>query len=145
MAKDLNRVTLTCRLTRDPELRHTPSGTAVAKLRVAFTTRAKDEGGEWGEKSNFIDVTVFGQQGETAATYLEKGRRIGVDGRLEFDEWEGQDGTKRSKHEIIADTVAFLDSRGDREQQDFAEPAVGQAASPEDLSGGKYSDDDIPF
>jgi single-strand DNA-binding protein len=149
MGRDLSRVTLTCRLTRDPELRHTPSGTAVCGLRVAWTTRTKS-GEEWGDKSNFIDVTVWGNQGESCAQYLAKGRRIAVDGRLEYREWEGQDGSKRSTHEIVADSVVYLDSRGDQDEAGFAYAGAGQRSDetpdfvPTAPPGG-HPDDDIPF
>ena len=111
---NINRVVLVGNLTKDPELRHTPSGTAVCKLRLAVNTRQKDgQTGEWGDKPNYFDVTVWGNQGESCAQYLAKGRPIGVDGRLDWREWEAQDGSKRQAVEIIADTVQFLGSRGD--------------------------------
>ena len=114
MAANINRVVLVGNLTRDPELRHTPSGTAVCSLRLAVNTRRKDAAtGEWGEKPNYFDVTVWGNQGENCAQYLSKGRPVGVDGRLEWREWEAQDGTKRQAVEIIADSVQFLGGRGE--------------------------------
>ena len=113
---NINRVVLVGNLTKDPELRHTPSGTAVCKLRLAVNTRQKDgQTGEWGDKPNYFDVTVWGNQGESCAQYLAKGRPVGVDGRLDWREWEAQDGTKRQAVEIIADSVQFLGSRGDGE------------------------------
>ena len=113
MAADLNRVTLVGRLTRDPELRHTGGGDAICSIRLAVSSRARDETGNWGDRSNYFDVTVFGRQAETASTYLAKGRRIGVDGRLSWREWQAQDGTKRQSVEVIANDVFFLDSRGE--------------------------------
>ncbi|MFL5983076.1 MAG: single-stranded DNA-binding protein, partial [Gaiellaceae bacterium] len=92
---NINRVVLVGNLTKDPELRHTPSGTAVCKLRLAVNTRQKDASGNWGDKPNYFDVTVWGNQGESCAQYLSKGRPVGVDGRLDWREWEAQDGTKR--------------------------------------------------
>lgn len=112
MPADLNRVTLVGRLTRDPELRQTAGGTSVCSIRLAVTSRV-NRGGEWGDQSNYFDVTVFGRQAETAETYLSKGRRIGVDGRLSWREWQAQDGTKRQSVEVIANDLFFLDSRGD--------------------------------
>jgi single-strand DNA-binding protein len=113
MPADLNRVTLVGRLTRDPELRHTQGGDPVCSIRLAVSSRARDESGGWGDRSNYFDVTVFGRQAETASTYLAKGRRIGVDGRLSWREWQAQDGSKRQSVEVIANDVFFLDSRGD--------------------------------
>ena len=113
MPADLNRVTLVGRLTRDPELRHTQGGDPVCSIRLAVSSRARDESGNWGDRSNYFDVTVFGRQAETASTYLAKGRRIGVDGRLSWREWQAQDGSKRQNVEVIANDVFFLDSRGE--------------------------------
>src|SRR3954447_18034270 len=115
MAANINRVILIGNLTRDPELRHTPSGTAVCSLRLAVNSRRKDQTGQWVEKPNYFDVTVWGQQGENCAQYLAKGRPVGVDGRLEWREWDAQDGTKRQAVEIIADGVQFLGGRGEGE------------------------------
>jgi len=109
MAANINRVVLVGNLTKDPELRHTPSGTAVCSLRLAVNTRRKDSAtGEWTEKPNYFDITVWGNQGESCAQYLAKGRPVAVDGRLEWREWDAQDGTKRQAVEIIADSVQFL-------------------------------------
>ena len=111
---NINRVVLVGNLTRDPELRHTPSGTAVCSLRLAVNTRRKDGAtGEWTDKPNYFDVTVWGNQGESCAQYLSKGRPVGIDGRLDWREWEAQDGTKRQAVEIIAESVQFLGGRDD--------------------------------
>ena len=145
----INRVTLVGNLTRDPELRHTPSGTAVCKLRIAVNTRQKDgTTGEWGEKPNYFDVTVWGGQGESCAQYLSRGRQIGVDGRLDWREWEAQDGTKRQAVEIIADAVQFLGPRQDNEggsSQSQYVPAGAVSADTSDFGKSDATDDDIPF
>jgi len=147
MAANINRVVLLGNLTKDPELRHTPSGTAVCSLRLAVNTRRKDGAtGEWTEKPNYFDITVWGNQGESCAQYLAKGRPVAVDGRLEWREWDAQDGTKRQAVEIIADSVQFLGSRGDGEgggQPQFV-PA-GAAAQTENADFAAGADDDIPF
>ena len=111
----INRVVLVGNLTRDPELRHTPSGTAVCNLRLAVNTRRKDETGQWVDKPNYFDITVWGNQGERCAQYLSKGRPVGVDGRLEWREWETPEGNKRQAVDVVADTVQFLGGRGDGE------------------------------
>src|SRR6187200_525791 len=142
---NINRVILVGNLTRDPELRHTPSGTAVCNLRLAVNSRRKDPStGEWGEKPNYFDVTVWGNQGESCAQYLSKGRPVGIDGRLEWREWEAQDGSKRQAVEIIADSVQFLGGRQDAEggQPQFV-PSGAQAENAD--FGGSAADDDIPF
>src|SRR5215203_3462316 len=113
MPANINSVVLVGNLTRDPELRHTPSGMAVCSLRLAVNSRRKDESGNWADKPNYFDVTVWGAQGENCATYLSKGRPVAVEGRLDWREWEAKDGSKRQAVEIIANSVQFLGSRGD--------------------------------
>ena len=140
---DLNRVTIVGRLTRDPELRHLPSGTPVLEMGVAVNGRQQDEGGNWVDKPNFFDVKVFGNQAEMLSQHLVKGRRIGIDGRLDWRSWEAQDGTKRSKVDIVAQNVQFLDSRGDAEGGAQYVPA-GAAAAGDDFPSSP-ADDDIPF
>ena len=143
----INRVVLVGNLTKDPELRHTPSGTAVCKLRLAVNTRQKDAQGNWGDKPNYFDVTVWGNQGESCAQYLAKGRPIGVDGRLDWREWEAQDGTKRQAVEIIAENVQFLGGRGDGEGRSgqFVPEGAGAAVASSDADFSTSGDDDIPF
>ena len=117
MAGDINRVVLVGRLTRDPEVRHLPSGQPVLQLGIAVNGRTQDAGGNWVDKPNFFDVKLFGNRAESLAPHLAKGRRIGVDGRLDWSSWEAQDGSKRSKVEVVAFDIQFLDSRGDGEGQ----------------------------
>ena len=146
MAASINRVVLVGNLTRDPELRHTPSGMAVCSLRLAVNTRRKDQAsGQWTEKPNYFDVTVWGNQGESCAQYLSRGRPVAVDGRLEWREWEAADGSKRQAVEIVADSVQFLGGRGELEgggQPQFV-PAGAQTADAD--FGPAGADDDIPF
>ena len=145
----INRVILVGNLTRDPELRHTPSGTALCKLGIAVNDRIK-QGDEWVEKANFFDVTVWGAQAESCSRYLAKGRQVAIDGRLDYQTWE-KDGQKRSKVEVIAQNVQFL---GSRQEGSVAGETPVAAAAPSGLtpdtsdfdspdSGG--ADDDIPF
>jgi single-strand DNA-binding protein len=111
---NINRVVLTGNLTADPELRSLPSGTSVCELRVAVNSRRKDQSsGEWVDKPNYFNVKVWGAQGENASRYLSKGRPVAIDGRLDWREWETQDGAKRQTIDIIADSVQFLGSRED--------------------------------
>ena len=150
-ATNINRVVLTGNLTRDPELRALPSGTSVCSLRVACNTRRKDASGEWVDKPNYFDVTVWGAQGENCAQYLSKGRPVAVDGRLEWREWEDKEtGKKRQSVDIVADSVQFLGSRdggegnGSRFTPQSDVPADTADFSPAPTGGGG-SDDDIPF
>ena len=142
----INRVVLVGNLTRDPELRHTPSGTAVCNLRLAVNTRRKDETGQWVDKPNYFDITVWGNQGERCAQYLAKGRPVAVDGRLEWREWETPEGNKRQAVDIVADTVQFLGGRGDGEGGGGGGYIPAEATS---TPAGDFptspTDDDIPF
>ncbi len=147
---NINRVILTGNLTADPELSTLPSGTSVCKLRIAVNRRQKDSAsGEWVEKPNYFTIKVWGAQGENCATYLSKGRPVAIDGRLEWSQWEAQDGTKRSAVEVIADTVQFLGSRGDGEGGGAARPQFTQSSElkpePVEAFSGSGADDDIPF
>ena len=155
---NINRVVLVGNLTRDPELRHTPSGTAVCKLRIAVNTRMKDGAtGQWTDKPNYLDVTVWGNQGESCSQYLSKGRPVGIDGRLDWREWEAQDGSKRQSIEIIAESVQFLGARDDNPGGGGGNGIQARSDVPADTSdfeGEKAgvgsgsesgSDDDIPF
>jgi single-strand DNA-binding protein len=149
-ATNINRVVLTGNLTRDPELRSLPSGTSVCNLRIASNTRRKDgASGEWVDKPNYFDVTVWGMQGENCAQYLAKGRPIAVDGRLEWREWEDKQGNKRQSVDIIADSVQFLGSREGSENGGRFTPQSDVPADTGDFqtapAGAGGSDDDIPF
>ena len=158
-ASNINVVVITGNLTRDPELRSTGGGTPVCDMRVAVNSRRKDQSGNWVDKPNYFDVTVFGAQGENCSTYLSKGRPVAVEGRLDWREWEAKDGSgKRQAVSIIANSVQFLGSRdgggeggganrfnaqsdvpADTSDFDSPEPAQGRG-----MSGGS-ADDDIPF
>jgi single-strand DNA-binding protein len=105
-----NKIIIVGNLTRDPELKHLPSGTAVAKFGLASTDKYVS-GGEKKEKTLFIDVAVWGKQGETVAKYLEKGRQVLVEGSLEENKWE-YEGVTKSKMQINASEVKFLGSKG---------------------------------
>jgi single-strand DNA-binding protein len=157
-ASNVNVVVITGNLTRDPELRHLGSGTAVCKLRVAVNSRRKDgQTGEWVDKPNYFDVTVWGAQGENCANYLSKGRPVAVEGRLDWREWEDQGGNKRQSVEIIANTVQFLGSRDGSGGGNggggggFAPPQSDVPADSSDFEpaptggGGAPVEDDIPF
>ena len=148
-ASNINRVTITGNLTKDPELRSTPNGTSVCKLRVAVNSRRKDDSGNWVDKPNYFDVTVWGAQGDNCAQYLAKGRPVAVDGRLNWREWEDKQGNKRQTVDIIADSVQFLGSRDAPQTNGTVEPDLPADTSdfqPTGVaSGGGGTDDDIPF
>ncbi len=108
---NFNRVFLMGNLTRDPELRYTPSGTAVTNLRIAVNRRYKTQTGEVKEETAFITVVAWGKQAETCSQFLSKGRAIFVEGRIQMRSWEAQDGQKRSVLEVRASRVQFLGSK----------------------------------
>jgi single-strand DNA-binding protein len=132
----LNNVLLLGNLTRDPEVRHTPSGTPVATLGLAVNNRVR-QGGEWKDDPCFIDVVVFGKQAESCGEYLSKGQPVLVEGRLRYRSWEGQDGQKRSKHEVSAFRVEFMPRGG--------QAPGGGAFSGEVGESEPTGDDDVPF
>ena len=110
---NLNKVLLMGNLTRDPEVRYTPKGTAVAELGIAVNRVYSGENGEKREEVTFVDVTVWGRTAENVGEYLKKGRPVFIEGRLQLDSWEDkQSGQKRNKLKVVADNVQFLGSRG---------------------------------
>lgn len=156
MARSLNQVTLMGNLTRDPELRQTPSGQSVCSFSLALNRSYRDQSGEWQEATDYIDVVAWAQLGERVSQYLSKGRRCLVQGRLQSRSWE-QDGQKRSKVEVLANDVTFLDGRGgdDSGNQDSGSGSNSRPTSQsnskkddiviEDISDEPINLDDIPF
>jgi single-strand DNA-binding protein len=157
-ASNVNVVVVTGNLTRDPELRSTGGGTSVCEMRVAVNSRRKNgQTGEWEDKPNFFDVVVFGAQADNCATYLHRGRPLAVEGRLDWREWEANDGSgKRQAVQIIGNTVQFLGSRDGAPKADKeAGPESTPAGAPEEgrwtpepqqpVGVGASQEDDIPF
>lgn len=152
MARSVNQVILMGNLTRDPELRNTPNGQSVCSFSLALNRAYKDQSGEWKEATDYIDVVAWGPLGERVAQYLSKGRRCLVQGRLQSRSWE-QDGNKRSKVEVLASDVTFLDSRGGSDDNGGAAGGAAPASSSkkkddvviEDITDEPINLDDIPF
>ncbi len=138
----LNKVLLIGNLTRAPELRYTPSGTAVADLRMAVNRNYTTQSGEKREETFFVNVVVWGKQAESSGEYLDKGSQIFVEGRLQTRDWEGKDGQKRSVTEVVAERVQFL-SRTKGGGAGAPAPAAAPAFAEEAPAGG--GDDDVPF
>jgi single-strand DNA-binding protein len=155
-ASNINVVVITGNLTKDPELRSTGGGTSVCDLRVAVNSRRKDgQTGDWVDRPNYFDVTVWGAQGENCANYLSKGRPVAVEGRLDWSEWEAKDGSgKRQAVRIVANSVQFLGSRdgsgGGGNGNGFS-PSSDVPADTSDYEGAAAGtsagggEDDIPF
>ena len=136
-----NRVILIGNLTRDPELRYTPSGTAVTDLGLAINRRYRTREGEWRDEVCFVDVSVMGRSAETCAQYLKKGRPAMVEGHLKLDQWEGKDGQRRSKLRVAGERVQFLGGRGEAPAPPSGPPDSGRESQPLD----DLQSDDIPF
>jgi single-strand DNA-binding protein len=122
---DINRVVVVGRLTRDPELRALPSGGSVCALRLACNASRREADGEYSERPNFFDVSVFGAGGERVSEFMHKGSRVAVDGRLEWREWE-TDGQRRQAVSIVADRVMFLDPPGENADAELATVGGGE-------------------
>jgi single-strand DNA-binding protein len=133
MARSLNQVIVMGNLTRDPELRQTPSGQNVCSFSLALNRSYKDQAGEWQEATDYIDVVAWGPLGERVSQYLHKGSRTLVQGRLQSRSWE-QEGQKRSKVEVLANDVTFLDGRG--EGEGGGGNGGGYSRSPEPVAAG---------
>lgn len=146
-----NKVILMGNLTRDPELRYTPKGTAVAKLGLAVNRNWTTESGEKKEEVTFVDVDVFGRTAENVGQYMRKGRPILIEGRLRLEQWDDkQSGQKRSRLSVVAETVQFLGSPGGGEggaapRAAAARPAAAVAPAPEAPDAEPPADDDVPF
>ena len=132
MAASLNKVLLIGNLTRDPELRYVPSGTAVATFTIAVNRVYTSQAGEKKEEVSFIKIVVWGRRAEVCGEYLSKGSPVFIEGRLQSRSWEGQDGQKRSTMEVIADNVQFL--RGAAGAGKGSEPSAKGDALPQDVA-----------
>ncbi len=141
----LNRVFLMGNLTRDPEVRYTPAGTAVGDLGLAINESYKNKAGETVETTVFVDVEVWARQAETCAEYLHKGAPVFVEGRLKLDQWTNQQGEKRSKLRVHADRVQFLGAPK-RGAETVDAPHQNNTPPPTEESRAPVADeDDIPF
>ena len=152
-----NKVILIGNLTRDPELRYTPKGTAIAKIGLAVNRTWKTDTGETREETTFVDVDAFGRQAEVIGQYMRKGRPFMVEGRLKLDQWEDkQTGQKRSKLGVVLESFTFLDS-GNRPEGGSPPAAAPDAsrsrpgtvsappASEPDPGAAPPEEDDVPF
>jgi single-strand DNA-binding protein len=131
---NLNKVFLIGNLTRDPELRYSTNGMAIAKFGLATNRVYKGQDGEKKEEVCFVEIVAFGKTAENCANYLSKGRPIFVEGRLHFDSWETPEGQKRNKLDVIVERVQFLGG-----------PKTSEGIGAEEVSGEAEAEDDIPF
>ena len=143
-----NKVILMGNLTRDPEVKYTSGGTAIAKLGMAINRRWRGQDGQQQEETTFVDVDAFGRQAETVGQYLKKGRPIMIEGRLKYDQWDDkQTGQKRSKLGVVLERFEFLDSRADGGGGGGYDGGNSGGGSPATYhpSGRAPEDDDVPF
>jgi single-strand DNA-binding protein len=149
-----NRVVLVGNLTRDPELRYIPSGTAVSEIGLAVNDRVK-KNDQWVDETTFVDVTLWGRTAEVANEYLSKGSSVLIEGRLKLDTWE-KEGQKRSKLRVVADKMQMLGGRGEGGgggARGGGRPAASRPAESDSFdeysssapSGAGFPDDEIPF
>ena len=149
---NFNRVILAGNLTRDPELRYTPKGTAIARLGMAINRNWKSETGETKEEVTFVDIDAWGRQAEVIAQYVKKGRPLLVEGRLKLDQWEDKNThQKQSKLRVVLESFSFLDSRGGGEGPPAGRPAGAAVAAPgaapetSEPEAAPPEEDDVPF
>ena len=139
----INRVFISGNLTRDAELRQTSGGMQVLRFGVAVNDRAKNQQtGQWEDRPNFVDCVAFGARAEGLARVLRKGMRVAVDGQLRYSSWQAQDGTRRSKLEVVVEEIEFMSPRQGGGRQ--AAPAAAAPATSAAAAGDLY-DEDIPF
>ena len=152
---NFNKVILAGNLTRDPELRYTPKGTAIAKFGMDINRTWKTETGETKEEVTFVDVDAFGRQAEVVAQYMKKGRPFLVEGRLKLDQWEDKNThQKQSKLKVVLEGFSFIDSKGPdggvpseapRARPAAATAAPAGAAAPPEPEAPEPEQDDVPF
>ncbi len=156
MAANFNKVILAGNLTRDPELRYTPQGTAIAKIGLAINRRYTGQDGQTKDETTFVDVDAFGKQAEVIGQYLKKGRPVLIEGRLKLDQWDDKTtGQKRSRLGVILESFQFIDSKAGGAEGSSAPSApapnrparpAAQPASPASESDvPPIEDDDVPF
>ena len=124
----INNVTITGNLTKDAEVRYTNGGMAIASIGIAVNDRRKNQQGQWEDKANFFDCKMFGKRAESLQRYLTKGQKVAIQGKLSYDSWTANDGSKRSRVEIVVDDIELLGGKQQQSQQQES-----------------YYDSDLPF
>ncbi len=153
----INKVLISGNLTRDAELRSTPSGTAILNFGVAVNDRRRNQNGEWEDYANFVDCTLFGRRAEALAQYLSKGTKVAVEGKLHYSSWEDKNtGGRRSRLDVTVDEIEFMSSRngggnggnggyGNQQRSGGASAQQPSQYIPEAPAPAAYNDEDIPF
>ena len=141
----VNKVILLGRLGKDPEMRYAPSGTAIASFSIATNHRQKSQEGEWVDKTEWHNILAFGKNAEIVGEYLQKGKQVFIEGRLQTSSWEDQQGQKRYKTEIVASEIQMIGPKGENDQpkaSDETDNDTEEVTSPTDTQD---EDDDLPF
>lgn len=148
----INRVIISGNLTRSPELRNTASGMPVLVFGVAVNDRRKNQQtGEWEDRPNFIDCTMFGARAESVSRFLDKGSKVAIEGKLHYSQWETNEGQKRSKIDVIVDELEFMSSRNDSPSYGgghtggYSAPAAAPIAAQVIDASSSVCEEDIPF
>lgn len=141
----LNKVLLIGNLTKDPELRYTPNGVAVANLRLAVNRKYKDKAGEWKEDTCFVTVTAWDKQAEVCNQYLQKGRPVFIEGRLQSRSWETNDGQKRNTIDVRAERIQFLGTAKGSEAMAPSSPEVNQDIAASSPAGEEIKPEDVAW
>ncbi len=131
-----NKVLLMGNLTRDPELKQTPSSQSVAQIGIALNRKFKDREGNMREETTYVDCEAWGRTAEVMAQYLSKGKPVFVEGRLKLDQWQDKEGNNRSKLKVVIESFQFIDSKGGQSSTPPSQTQTPQTAPPAD---------DIPF
>lgn len=150
----MNSVNLIGNLTRDPEVRYTSSGSPIVTFGIAWNGRKKAQNGDWVDEPHFFNVTAFGEKWEKLAAHLEKGKKVGISGRLDFSSWVTQEGQKRTSVGIVAFDLTFCSLKGEGggngggrapADADIPDSAFGGASDFVPVGTTNHEDDDIPF
>lgn len=141
----VNKAIIIGRLGKDPDMRYAPSGTAIANFSVATNSNFKDNEGNWNEKTEWHNIVTFGRQAEFAGEYLKKGKLVYIEGRLQTSSWEDQNGQKRYKTEILANTLQLLGSRSDGESTPKRPESAKEQADDNEPDVEESEQDDLPF
>jgi len=141
----VNKVILLGRLGKDPEMRYSPSGTAIANFSLATNHRQKSQEGEWVDKTEWHNILVFGKQAEIAGEYLKKGKQVFIEGRLQTSSWEDQQGQKKYKTEVVVNDFQMIGGRGDDEYSQAPAPSKPAAAEKQAPPPAAEEEDDLPF
>lgn len=144
----VNKVILIGRLGKDPDMRYTPSGTAVANFSIATNSSYKDSDGNWNDKTEWHNIVTFGRTAEVAGEYLKKGKLVYIDGRLQTSSWEDQNGQKRYKTEVVGSELQLIGPRGESEsttESDQTAEVADDTPPPDTAAPASEEEDDLPF